>query len=508
MNGRRKPEGCAFKRTTMHRMMINSFLKHRQIYRISLCLLLMCALLINGCGKTYPGDGQGTDGNAELSEYTLNDFYFDTVISIRFDADEKGEELIKGCRRICDDIQRTFNRTDENSELYAVNHRETDRVEVSEPLARLVQVGLDYYEISNGRFDITIAPLSDLWDFKSENPSVPSEALIQSALRKVDARTVHVEGEGLAEQNEVPEESEQTPVQTESEMHAESEAQQESDADMIKSSQSVKTVSAIETARQDGKLLITGIKTVLETDIKAETENKTVLETDIKAETENKTVLETDIKTEAENKTESGTGVQADTEAETEAEREVETEAETEVETEAESPKSGWFLRFDSADTMIDLGALVKGYAADRLAEYLKENGVTSGLINLGGNVYALGAKADGSPWKVGIQKPFDTGVVETVEVTDKSVVSSGVYERCFEKDGVLYHHVLDPKTGYPVSNGLWGVSIICDSSLTGDALSTTCLAIGIHEAGDLIRSMDGISAIFVDDQLHVIRIE
>lgn len=166
-----------------------------------------------------------------------------------------------------------------------------------------------------------------------------------------------------------------------------------------------------------------------------------------------------------------------------------------------------WFLRFDNEDTMIDLGALVKGYAADRIAAYLRDNGVTSGLINLGGNVYALGAKADGSAWKIGIQKPFDTGVVDTVEVTDQSVVSSGVYERCFEQDGILYHHILDPETGYPVTNGLWGVSIISDSSLTGDALSTTCLAIGMDEAADLIRSLDGVSAIFVDDQLNVVEV-
>ena len=90
------------------------------------------------------------------------------------------------------------------------------------------------------------------------------------------------------------------------------------------------------------------------------------------------------------------------------------------------------------------------------------------------------------------------------MEVADQSVVSSGVYERCFEKDGKLYHHILDPTTGYPAETGLWGVSIISDSSLTGDALSTTCLLLGIDEASELIRPMDGVRAIFVDDRLHV----
>jgi thiamine biosynthesis lipoprotein len=133
---------------------------------------------------------------------------------------------------------------------------------------------------------------------------------------------------------------------------------------------------------------------------------------------------------------------------------------------------------------------------------------VTSGLVNLGGNVAAIGAKADGSPWKVGIQKPFDTGIIDKKEVTGQSVVTSGVYERCFEKDGTLYHHILDPATGYPVSNGLWGVTIISDSSLQGDALSTVCLLIGQEEAMDLIRQTDGVQAVFVDDRLQVTECE
>ena len=157
---------------------------------------------------------------------------------------------------------------------------------------------------------------------------------------------------------------------------------------------------------------------------------------------------------------------------------------------------------------MIDLGALVKGYAADALAAYLKENGVTSGLVNLGGNVLAIGAKPDGSPWKVGIRKPFDDGIIDMVEVQDQSVVTSGVYERCFEKDGVLYHHILDPETGYPVMNSLWGVTIISDSSLTGDALSTVCMLIGKEAAADLIERTDGVRAVFVDDHYEVTQCE
>ena len=320
------------------------------------CLLAVCLLCIPMC--------------ACAQEYNLNEFYFDTVVSIRFEAEENGEELLAGCRDICDEIEHTFSRTDEESELYAVNHREEDCVEVSAPLAELVQEGIDDYGISGGRFDITIAPLSDLWDFRTEDPSIPPEEEIRNALEKVDCSSVHVEAE------EEP----------------------------------------------DGS--------------------------------------------------------------------------------------AAWYLSFDSPDTMIDLGALVKGYAADALAAYLKENGVTSGLVNLGGNVLAIGAKPDGSPWKVGIRKPFDDGIIDMVEVQDQSVVTSGVYERCFEKDGVLYHHILDPETGYPVMNSLWGVTIISDSSLTGDALSTVCMLIGKEAAADLIERTDGVRAVFVDDHYEVTQCE
>lgn len=305
-------------------------------------------------------------GRVFAQEYSLNEFYFDTVVSLRFDAGENGEELLAGCRDICDEVERTFSRTDESSELYAVNHRDSDRVEVSAPLARLVQTGLNYYTVSDGMFDITIAPLSDLWDFKAEEPALPSDARIRDALKKVDCLAVHVESEEDGEGN------------------------------------------------------------------------------------------------------------------------------------------CSWFLSFDRPDTMIDLGALVKGYAADCLASYLKENGVVSGLINLGGNVLAIGEKPDGNPWKVGIRKPFDEDTIDVVEITGQSVVTSGIYERCFEKDGVLYHHILDPGTGYPVTNSLWSVTIISDSSLTGDALSTVCMLIGPDAAMDLIRQTEGVRAAFVDDQLQV----
>ncbi len=287
----------------------------------------------------------------ELFEKTT--FYFDTVVRISFYTDGDGEALMDHCMQMCDAFEKTFSRTDETSELYAVNHRSGSRVEVSEGIARLVSVGLAYYEKSGGKFDITVAPLSDLWDFKSEDAKAPKKEQIAEALAKVDASKVHVDGNTLV---------------------------------------------------------------------------------------------------------------------------------------------------FDSPDTMLDLGALAKGYAADQIKAYLTGEGVTSGLINLGGNVLAIGSRPDGEKWRIGVQRPF-AGRGETVtvlEVADQTVVSSGIYERYFEQDGHIYHHILDPENGYPTQGDLEEVTVICDSSLEGDALSTACLAVGSDAAWDLIRETQDAQAVFV----------
>lgn len=153
-------------------------------------------------------------------------------------------------------------------------------------------------------------------------------------------------------------------------------------------------------------------------------------------------------------------------------------------------------------DARLDLGAIAKGYIADQMKAYLNENDVISGYINLGGNVLVLGPKADGSAYKIGIQKPFDeTGAsIAAVEVRDETVVSSGVYERCFTVDGVLYHHILDTSTGYPYQNGLLGVTIITKNSVDGDALSTTCFALGLSDGMALIESLPDTEAVFITD--------
>ncbi len=151
-------------------------------------------------------------------------------------------------------------------------------------------------------------------------------------------------------------------------------------------------------------------------------------------------------------------------------------------------------------DASIDLGFIAKGYIADQIKEYLLEEKIDSAVISLGGNVLTVGNKPDHSPYRIGIQKPFATTgeSISSISVSDLSVVSSGIYERCFEADGILYHHILDTHTGYPAENELAAVTILSSSSLEGDALSTTCFLLGLEDGMELISSLPDTEALFI----------
>lgn len=164
-------------------------------------------------------------------------------------------------------------------------------------------------------------------------------------------------------------------------------------------------------------------------------------------------------------------------------------------------------VKLTDPKTKLDVGAIAKGYIADRLKEYLVKNEVKHAVINLGGNVLTLGTKTDGSKYNIGIQRPFDESgkPITSIKVADKSVVTTGTYQRYFKKDGKLYHHVLNPATGYPCENTLSSVTIITDSSLTADALSTTCFLLGFEEGLKLVNLLDNVDAVFItnDNEIH-----
>ena len=304
----------------------------------------------------------GLSGCSALSkkrDLTYSDTLFDTVIKVEI-LDYSDEEVIKGCEDICKKYDAMFSKTNENSEISKINQAAGQPVEVSDDMITIVKKGLYYSRLSQGAFDITIGSVSNLWDFKSEEPVIPAADAVAAAKNHVNFQNIILK-------------------------------------------------------------------------------NNTVTLTD--------------------------------------------------------------------PNTQLDVGAIAKGYIADRLKDYLKENGVKHAVINLGGNVLTLGTKADGSDYNIAIQKPFDKSgeAIASVKISDKSVVTTGNYQRYFEKDGKIYHHVLDPKTGMPCETDLYSVSIITVSSLTADALSTVCFLKGYQEALALVNQLNNVDAVFVtsDNKVH-----
>lgn len=290
-------------------------------------------------------------------------FKLNTVVTITI-YDSSDESLLTEALALCDRYEKLFSRTLKTSELYKLNHQvlpEKDGFyDISPETASLIQKGLEYSSLSDGAFDLSIAPVSSLWDFTSEEKIVPSKDMIEKALPLVGYEKITLKKNAV---------------------------------------------------------------------------------------------------------------------------------------------------KFETPGMGLDLGAIAKGYIADRIKEFLKEKGVKSATINLGGNILCIGAKPDGTPFRVGIQKPFAdrSETIASVDITDRSVVSSGIYERYFKKDGTLYHHILNPKTGYPYQNSLVSVTIISDKSVDGDALSTSCFSLGLEKGMELINRLPDTEAVFItdDNQLH-----
>lgn len=162
-----------------------------------------------------------------------------------------------------------------------------------------------------------------------------------------------------------------------------------------------------------------------------------------------------------------------------------------------------------SPQTRLDLGAIGKGYASDVLAGYLRENGVSRAIINLGGNIYCIGSKSRDAKWVIGLQNPDSEygGYYATVEVEDEAVVTSGAYERfTIDEDGKVYHHIFDPQTGYPSESDLLSATIITPDGTLADALSTAVFVLGSEEGAALVERA-GVNAVLLTDSLEIIRL-
>lgn len=320
------------------------FMKYKKLT----ALLVSAALLLSGCS-----------GLKKEQNQVYTDTLFDTVVRIEI-LDRADEEVLKGCENICKKYHAMFSNKIEDSEISRINSAGGNPVEVSDETVTLLRKAIYYGDLSNGAFDVTIAPVSNLWDFHAEAPALPAPEAIYEAASHVDYKNILIDGNTV---------------------------------------------------------------------------------------------------------------------------------------------------RLLDPYASIDVGGIAKGYIADILKKYLKEQGVKHAVINLGGNVLAMGSRLDGSDYNIGIQKPFDmTGEpITSVRISNKSVVTSGTYQRYFEADGKLYHHILDPNTGYPCENNLTSVTIITNSSLTADALSTTCFLLGYDKSMRLIEQLDNVDAVFItnDNKIH-----
>lgn len=314
---------------------------------LTFLLLILC---LSGCRRQNP------DVSASVSDIG---FFFDTVVELRLNGTDD-QSLIDKCFEKMGQFESLFSRTREGSDVWKINHSAGNPVEISDDTAAMIELAKHYYELSDGAFDITVAPYTEIWDFQNNPGIIPEEKTIAEARSHVGFPLLHLDGSTVT---------------------------------------------------------------------------------------------------------------------------------------------------LDDPQAAIDLGGIAKGYIADRLKEYLLSQGIESGYINLGGNMLTIGTKPGNVPWNIGIRKPFAeaSDIITAVKVDGLSVVTSGTYERYFEKDGTIYHHILDPANGHPVQNGLQSVTILSSSSADGDALSTSCFVLGLDRGMELAESLDGIEALFITDdgELH-----
>ncbi len=171
-----------------------------------------------------------------------------------------------------------------------------------------------------------------------------------------------------------------------------------------------------------------------------------------------------------------------------------------------ETASSAQLLKEDMA---VDLGGIAKGYASDAIVALLKEQGVTSGLFSLGGNIGTIGTKPEGKKWRIAIENPLNADdYVGLLEIQDCFVITSGGYQRYFEENGKRYHHIIDSKTGYPADNGLLSVTIISADGTKADGLSTALFVMGLENALALWKNSSDFEAIFITEDGRVVATE
>lgn len=299
-------------------------------------------ILLSGCGN-----------QTNNTIVTKSELVFDTAVTISL-YENGDQEILDQAFELCHKYEQLFSKTIETSEVGKLNSANGQFLEIDPEVLEVIELSLDFYEISDQLFDVTIDPITALWNFQSGEKIVPSQEIIDQTLELVSS------------------------------------------------------------------------------------ENIIINNTNVKLEN----------------------------------------------------------------NATIDLGGVAKGYIADKVKEFLQDQGVTRAILNMGGNVQTIGAKTDETNWSVGIRIPFaeSTDLAGAVYIDDMSVVTSGGYERNFTVDDTVYHHILDSTTGYPVESDLLSSTIICESSVLSDLFSTTTFLLGLEKSLALIEVTDGVEAVFIDE--------
>ena len=158
----------------------------------------------------------------------------------------------------------------------------------------------------------------------------------------------------------------------------------------------------------------------------------------------------------------------------------------------------------EKSDTL-NLGGIAKGFVTEKLVKIMKNENVSSALINLGGNAYALGRKPNGENWRIGIQDPKNADdIIGIVTAENLAVITSGDYQRYFISNGVRYHHIFDPKTGYPANSGLHSVTVISENPTLCDALSTAAFVAGLEKGNELLKKYNSSGIFVTDDTVYI----
>lgn len=319
-------------------------------------IFLSLSIILTGCSSI------------RLEEYTKNIFALNTYITLTAYGGKDTPKILDKAEKRVMEIEELMSTEIDTSDVALINKNAgIAPVEVSEDTFYVIERALWYSKMSDGAFDITIYPISKLWDITGENPRVPNKGEIEELLPLVNYREV---------------------------------------------------------------------------------------------------ILDKDKKTVFLSKTGMG----------------------------------------------IDLGAIAKGYAADEVGRILRECGIEHALINLGGDIVALGNKPDGNEWNIGVRDPrgHETGAeyIAVVKIADNSIVSSGDYERYLEEEyentGKRYHHIFDPKTGYPADSGLIATTVIAEQSIDADALSTCLFVMGKDKGLDFLKEVQGSKGLCIDENRHI----